>query len=126
MNTYDPIHPQDSEEWLAIDESQRISLVEDYHAAAEEGESEGSPTMHAAIHVVVENQVAGGEDSVSETVARLIRQGLDRHEAIHAVGAVLSEDIFHLLKGSNKSWDTKKFARRFEKLTAKGWRKGKW
>ncbi|MDX8405869.1 MAG: hypothetical protein R8K50_06930, partial [Mariprofundus sp.] len=29
-------------------------------------------------------------------MARLIRQGLSRHEAIHAVGAVLAEDMFAL------------------------------
>lgn len=46
------------------------------------------------VHVIVENQISLKVDSVLETIEKLTRQGLDRHEAIHAVGAVLSEDIF--------------------------------
>ena len=53
--------------------------------------------MHASIHVVVQNQLALGVDVVSSTFDRLMCQGLDRHETIHAIGAVLAENIYSLL-----------------------------
>jgi hypothetical protein len=55
--------------------------------------------VHAAIHVAVENQIAMGVELVGETVARLVAEGLDRHEAIHAIGALLAEDVFALARG---------------------------
>ncbi len=59
------------------------------------------------------------------TMSKLIRQGLSRHDAIHAIGAVLCEDILGIMKGDIEH-DIKKYRRRLEKLTAKRWRKGKW
>ncbi len=53
------------------------------------------------------------------------RQGLSRHEAIHAIGAVLSEDMFDIIKNKQEH-NFKKYRRRLDKLTAKRWRKGKW
>jgi len=50
--------------------------------------------IHAAIHVIVENQLALNVESTKETYNRLERQGLKRHDIIHAIGAVISEDIF--------------------------------
>jgi hypothetical protein len=45
---------------------------------------------HAANHVIVENQLAMGDATVvPATLARLMQEGLDRHDAIHAIGSVL-------------------------------------
>jgi hypothetical protein len=82
--------------------------------------------IHSAIHVVVENQLAMGVEPVSETIARLIRQGLDRHEAIHAIGAIISGDIFDILKGNVQEYSLVKYRRKLEKITAKRWRKGQY
>jgi hypothetical protein len=47
---------------------------------------------HAAIHAAVENHAARGSSTpVRKTIARLMAEGLDRHEAVHAVGAVLAQ-----------------------------------
>jgi hypothetical protein len=54
--------------------------------------------IHAVIHVVVENQIALGEEVVIEAVERLQREGLTRHETIHAIGMVLAEHLFDVLK----------------------------
>ena len=57
-----------------------------------------SAKAHAAIHVFVENQIAlGDEIPVRRTVERLMSEGLDRHDAIHAVGSVLAGHITELL-----------------------------
>ena len=55
-------------------------------------------TLHATIHVVVENQIALGEAVVIEALARLQAEGLTRHDAVHAVGMALAENIYELLK----------------------------
>ena len=126
MERYDPLQAPDPDVWQALDESERIELVQNFHVAAEEETPEGSEKVHAAIHVVVENQLAMGVEPVPATLAKLTRQGLDRHEAIHAVGAVLSGDMFELMQGDETSWDSRRYRRRLEKLTAKRWRKGQW
>jgi len=82
--------------------------------------------MHATIHVLVENQIALGVKPVPETIVKLLRQGLSRHEAIHAVGAVLSEDMFNILQKGDGAWNQGHYRRRLEKLTAKRWKKGRW
>ena len=126
MESYDPLRAPDTGEWLAFDESERIGMVESFHLEAEEELTEGSETLHAVIHVVVENQIALGAESVPETIEKLMRQGLDRHEAIHAIGAVLAEEMFDLLQGNEASHTSKHYRRRLKKLTAKRWRKGRW
>ena len=124
MDVYDPEKTPDSIEWLELDEDARIDLVQAYHADANIELPDAM--LHAAIHVVVENQLALDVDPVSDTLERLQRQGLDRHEAIHAVGAVLSEDIASLLGGGQGQWNHNRYESRLNKLTAKRWQKGKW
>lgn len=127
MEYYKASHAPDSEVWLELDESLRIELVrESIGEDIEDDVPEDAEYLHATIHVVVENQLAMGVDPVPATMAKLIRQGLSRHEALHAIGAILSEDIFDLLQSNEKSWPESRYRRRLEKLTAKRWRKGQW
>lgn len=127
MKTYNPLQAPDSEEWLALDEYERINLVEDYHRESGDEVPEGSETIHATIHVMVENQFVLDDQPVFAVVAKLIRQGLDRHEAIHAVGAVLSEDLFDMQRGGiDETWNQESYNKRLQKLTAKRWRRGLW
>ena len=129
MERYEPLQAPDPEEWQALDESDRIELVLNYHRGHREaGEDipEDAENIHAVIHVIVENQLVMEVEPVPATIAKLTRQGLDRHEAIHAVGAVLSGDIFELINGNEESWNQQQYRRRLERLTAKRWRKGKW
>jgi hypothetical protein len=80
-------------------------------------------TTSAAIHVIVENQVAmGNEAPVAATVERLIAQGLTRHQAIHAVGRVLAAGLFDLLKGSGDADEfSSSYYAALGELTAEGW-----
>jgi len=124
MEQYDPNHAPDPTVWLELDEGVRIDLVRTFHTDADvEIPAEGA---HTNIHVVVENQVALGEEPVPATLERLMRQGLDRHEAIHAVGAVLLEDINDLVNAKQDAFDLHRYRNRLNKLTAKRWRKGKY
>ena len=96
MKRYDPLVDPDPDRWLATDEEERHRLVEKYHRR--QGVRLPNLRVHAVIHVVVESQVAMGDElPVAATLARLITEGLDRHEAIHAIGNVLVGHIHELV-----------------------------
>jgi hypothetical protein len=118
---YDPLEAPELEEWLAIDEAERIQLARDYHRRARVRLP--NEKLHAVLHVVVENQIAlGDEMPVQSTVQRLMTEGLDRHEAIHAIASVLAEFMHDLVNkpGSSKDSNQAYFAA-LQRLTAEGW-----
>jgi UDP-N-acetylmuramyl tripeptide synthase len=85
---YNPYRDPEPDEWLALPEDERIALVLTYHERVKAPVPK--PTLHATIHTIVENQVALGKQTpVAGTLTRLMRDGLDRHDAIHAIGSVL-------------------------------------
>lgn len=89
---YDPEVGPDPNLWLTTDESEQEDAVMRY-CMANEADLPGV-YLHAHIHMAVETQVAmGGEIPVAETLRRLMADGLGRHEAIHAVGWVLSQHM---------------------------------
>src|SRR5439155_21707934 len=93
VKRYDPQHAPDPEAWLALDEAERTELVFQYHLRARVRLP--NARLHATIHVVVENQVAlGDEIPVRRTLERLRAEGLDRHDAVHAACSVLAKGIF--------------------------------
>jgi len=113
------------EVWLSLDEQLRLDLVVDYVNKNENNIEEPAKIIHASIHVIVENQLALGSEPTPKTYSRLRKQGLSRHEAIHAIGAVISEDMFEIMRG-NKDQAFERYKGRLEKLTAKRWKRGKW
>ena len=74
MTPYDPDQTPEAGAWLALDESERIGRIAAHHAAA--GITPPNARLHAALHAVVENQIAGEVATVRETVARLCTEGL--------------------------------------------------
>jgi hypothetical protein len=83
--------------WLGRDEQQRIGAVERFHRNVQVHPPMDNARLHALVHVVVENQLALGDPR--ETVAameRLRAAGLSRHEALHAVGTVVFEELSQL------------------------------
>ena len=98
MNAYDPERPPDLSEWLDLEDEQRVERVVSFHR--DSGIEVLNVRLHAAIHVVVENQIAAGEPVVTETIGRLQREGLSRHEAVHAVGSVAAEHLRDVLLGN--------------------------
>lgn len=124
MDSYDPDASRDAADWLQTDEGERIELVSSFHR----GQKIHLPNaqLHAVIHVIVENQLALGEEVVAETLARLQKEGLDRHDALHAIGSVLAEDLYELMQdGAEATTDAyRRYLERLKKLTAKNWRAG--
>ena len=93
MPRYDPLKAPDPEEWLDLDEQERIDLAQDYHRRARV--KLPNAKLHATMHAIVENQIALGDETPARRVMqRLMNEGLDRHQAIHAVGSVLFEHIY--------------------------------
>ena len=121
MTPYDPERAPDPAAWLALDESERIGRIAAFHAAA--GITPPNAQLHAAMHAVVENQIAEEMETVRETLARLYVEGLSRHEALHAAGWVL---VAHLTvrmgrRGKGRA-AVDDYFRELRSLTADGWR----
>jgi len=95
---YNPLKAPKPKVWLKLDEEKRIKLIEDYHR--KEGIKVPNMRLHATFNAVVENQAAlKNETPVAEAIMRLRMEGLDRHEAIHAICNVLIKHIFDAVKG---------------------------
>ncbi len=119
---YDPLNAPDPDDWQSMDEDERMMLVMEYHREA--GVELPSEQVHAVVHVVVENQIAlGDEMSVQATMERLMREGLDRHEAIHAVGSVLVDFVQALICDNVSPGENEKYNEELKKLTAAEWLK---
>jgi hypothetical protein len=123
MDRYDPSVDPDPAAWLALEDGERLELVADYHRRC--GAQPTHPQVHAVLHVVVENQVVlGPEIPVAATLARLVAEGLDRHEALHAIGGVLAEHMFGALKaGPQGEVDNQAYYAALQKLDARRWRR---
>jgi hypothetical protein len=125
MPRYDPMQARDPAWWLSLDEAERIVLVTDYHRRARE--KAPSVQSHVAIHAVVETQVAMGDElPVTAALARFQAEGLDRHDALHAIGSVLAENIYNIAKGKIATKDANQpYWAALERLSAKSWRRSR-
>ncbi len=120
MDKYDPLHPPDPGAWLDLDESERLDLVSEYHESIRE--ECPSLTAHAAMHVIVENQLAERIPPVVTALRRLLAEGLDRHDAVHAIASVLAEHLNNIMKGHSPEADPNEpYYRALEKLSAATW-----
>jgi hypothetical protein len=122
MNQYDPECAPDTAEWLELDEQERIILIEDYHRSNRI--KLPNLTAHAIFHVIVENQIAEGLESVLRAMVRLTGGGLSRHDAVHAIGFVLAEYVHDLSKSKDDAVTSQaRYNAAVERLSAKSWRK---
>ena len=123
MTPYDPDQGPDVAAWLAADESERIAAVERFHQPL--GMAPPQARLHAAIHVVVETQLVLPEPDVVAALERLQDQGLTRHDAIHAIGTIVSDVIFEALRATSTPDQPERFGasylERVRQLTADDW-----
>ena len=125
MEKYDPGCVPEPESWLELDEQERIALVEKYHRVARIRLP--NVTAHAALHVIVENQITLNVEPVVRAMHRLGKEGLTRHDAVHAVGSVVAEHLFDILKTDQNGDAATSQARYYaavERLTVASWRNG--
>lgn len=119
MDTYNPDTAPDPKVWLEWDEGERLLMVSDYHEQA--GQELPNLQLHAAIHMVVENQLAEAYRPTVEALGRLVRDGLSRHEAVHAIGSVLTEHILTQTQGGSADGSGLAYEQALRTLTAQSW-----
>ena len=124
IETYDPLVAPEPVAWLAAGEQHRIDIVATYHRR--HGFKAGSLPAHAAIHAVVENQIAEGDRlPVRGVLLRLMDEGIDRHEAIHAIGSVLASHFNELVRNRDVRLPPDEsnavYFAELERLTADDW-----
>lgn len=124
MKHYDPEVAPDPVEWLALDEQERIDLAEAHHLVARI--KLPSVKAHAAFHAIVENQIAEGHEPVIRAMTRLTSQGLTRHEAVHAIGSVLADQLYQAVHMKDPEYGLTAQAHydaTVERLSADEWRR---
>jgi hypothetical protein len=120
MRRYDPDEAPRASAWLALDEGERLRLVEQYHHR--EDPELPNVKLHSSIHVIVENQLAEGLPASRRAFERVRREGLSRHDAIHAVGSVVAEHLVKLLNEGKGGGDhNAALERALNELTAEQW-----
>ena len=123
---YDALLQPDALSWLALDEDERIKLVEDYHRRQRMPLPRSRRRAHALFHILIENQTAAGsEPAVKPTVARLITEGLDRHDAVHAVANVMAEMVNAVVRDGTE-FSTEQYQDALHQLTAQSWLDTDW
>jgi hypothetical protein len=81
----------------------------------------GSTTFHS----IVENQIAENLESVVRAMARLTAEGLDRHDAVHAIASVLAVHLHDLLNSKADAANSQEsYNAAVERMTEKAWRGG--
>ena len=59
-----------------------------------------NPALHLAMHEIVANQLwADDPPEVWETATRLLSSGYERHEVLHMLASVVSDDVYQVLHG---------------------------
>ena len=123
ITRYDPLEAPDPKAWLEMDESERIELVRDYHREA--GIRQPNDKVHAVFHATIENQIALGEElPIKRALERLMAEGLDRHEAVHAICLALSNYLYDLANKDRADADPNPdYFAAVARLTADDWRR---
>jgi hypothetical protein len=107
--------------WLAVEEAERLAAVERHHRGLAQHARTPKPRLHAAIHQVVENQLALDDPPAARrALARLMAGGLPRHEAIHALGLLVANAAAAAMDG--RAYDPATHARELDALTVERWR----
>lgn len=122
LHDYDPDVQPNADAWLELDEQERISLAERFHLRAKVDLP--NVKAHAVFHAIVENQLALGVEAVVRAFPRLLKQGLSRHDAVHAIASVLADHLYE--QANAKAEDTAevmnaRYESAVERLTAKEW-----
>jgi len=75
-----------------------------------------NPVMHVMFHGTAENQLAADNPKdVKLVLEALMRQGLDRHEAIHRIAGVMSEEVYFVMS-DKRAFDESAYVQRLWEL----------
>ncbi len=124
MKRYDPDIAPDPVGWLSLDELERIDRVVANHRR----HRIKLPNIkaHAVVQAVVENQLAEGLEYVCRAMARLMGEGLSRHDSLHAIATVLMDFLreIHETEVAEPAAEAQaRYAEAVGRLTAESWRR---
>ena len=76
--------------------------------------------IHLVIHELVEKQLVEGDPpEVEEALSRLLARGLTRHEALHAIGKVITHEAYGMMR-AERPLDRESYLRLLGELAADG------
>jgi hypothetical protein len=79
-------------------------------------DTEVNPYMHLEIHKTIEKQLSTNTPpEVRQTLDRLMKSGLSRHESIHKIGTALVGEIYDILR-NKKRYNKERYINRLKKL----------
>jgi len=119
---YDADVGPDAAAWLALEEEQQMERVTKYHElVAKRGDEPPNLQRHVGMHVLVEQQIAGNHPpEAAQALTRLCRDGMRRHDAIHAIGFILTEHMKQAME-TRTPVDESAYGRELSQLTLKRW-----
>lgn len=116
---YDPDVGPSAWDWLGLDEAERVAVIQQSHDAAVP-----NLPLHIAIHAAVETQIALNLPRVVDAAARLRAEGLDRHDTIHAIGAVLAGHMWEMMLADPAAGDPNaQYYAALDQLSVESWRR---
>lgn len=78
-----------------LDDAELEARIREEHRLTKES----NIPLHLAIHKIVESQLAANDPpEVRKALNRLLESGKDQHEAIHTIGGLVTDMMFHALK----------------------------
>ncbi len=123
MNQYDPEITPDAQAWLALDEQTRMQLTEAFHRDARAQLQRGARKLHAAVHAIVETQLATEHVPAVRALERLMGDGLTRHDAVHAIGNVVAQHVHGVMQGREGERPSRDaYDRQLDELNGATWR----
>ena len=94
---YDVENPIPADEWLALEEDERIERIEEGHRVRN-SPTGGNPSAHATIHALVETRLALGDPHAVRAHDRFRAAGLTRHTTVHALASVVTQHMLASLE----------------------------
>jgi hypothetical protein len=75
-----------------------------------------SPVVHATFHQLIESQLAANEPTETrQTLEALLVQGITRHEAVHRIAAIYSQELYPVL-AKRRDFDQPGYERKLRQL----------
>lgn len=101
-------HTQYHKLWDRLDKLEEAELIQDGV----------DPLLHVQMHAMVEAQrVEKDPPEVEAAIRALLRKGRTRHQAVHAVGSLVAEELYHMLS-EDRVFDLAWYVRELKKLIA--------
>lgn len=106
---------------MLLDEGERMSCIQEYHQALPSRAQPPNLLLHSSLHLIVENQLAADDPSeVRPALARLMADGMSRHDAVHALGWLVMTYVKRVADNPADS-DTAAYQRELTRIDRKRW-----